>query len=95
MPRKPGKTKFQLVMLNRQHNALKDLSDRAKRSPGYLAGDLVESFKNQLHIIKADHGLQFVHGHDPAIVQMLLMKNAGTISADQFDAFMKGIRTKT
>jgi hypothetical protein len=95
MARKPGKTKFQLVMLNRQHNALKELSERAKRSPGSLAGDLAESFKSQLHKIKSDHGMQFVHGQDPAIVQMLLMKNAGMINGEQFDAFMEGIRPKT
>jgi hypothetical protein len=81
-------------MLNRQHNALKELSDRARRSPGYLAGDLAESFKNQLHKIKTHHGMQFIHGHDPAIIQMLLMKNAGMISNEQFEAFMEGIRPK-
>jgi hypothetical protein len=95
MARKPGKTKFQLVMLNRQHNSLKELSERAKRAPGSLAGDLAESFKNQLHKIKSDHGMQFIHGHDPAIVQMLLMKNAGMIDGEQFDAFMEGIRPRT
>ena len=95
MARKPRKTKFQLVMVNRQHNILKDLSGKAKRSPGSLAGDLAESFRCQLQRIKADHGMQFVHGHDSAIIQMLLMKNAGMISAEQFEGFMEGIRPKT
>lgn len=94
MARKPGKTKFQLVMLNRQHTLLKDLSDRTERSPGVLAGDLVESFRNQLMKIKTDHGMQFTHGYDAAIIQMLLMKNAGMISSEQFEAFMQGIRPK-
>jgi hypothetical protein len=95
MARKPRKTKFQLVMLNRQHSALKDLSKRAKRPPGHLAGDLAESFGNQLHKIKTAHGMQFVHGHDPAIIQMLLMKNAGMISGRQLETFMEEIRPKT
>jgi hypothetical protein len=95
MARKPGKTKFQLVMLNRQHKALKDLSERAKRSPGSLAGDLTESFSDQFMKIKTDHGMQFAHDQDPAIIQMLLMKNAGMISVEQFDAFMRAIRSKT
>jgi hypothetical protein len=95
MARKPGKTKFQLVMLNRQHNMLKDLSGRAKRSPGTLAGDLAESFRSQLQKIKVHHGMQFVHNHDAVIIQMLLMKNGGMISNEQFEAFMEGIRPKT
>jgi hypothetical protein len=95
MARKPNKTKFQLVMLNRQHNILKELSERAKRAPGSLAGDLAESFKNQLQEIKAGHGMQFIHGHDSAIIQMLLMKNAGMISGEQFETFIEGIRSKT
>jgi hypothetical protein len=95
MARKPAKTKFQLVMLNRQHGALKDLSSRAKASPGALAGDIIESFRDQFMKIKLEHGMQFAHTHDPAIIQMLLMKNAGMISGKQFDAFMQGIRPKT
>ena len=95
MARKPGKTKFQLVMLNRQHNALKDLSERAGRSPGSLAGDLAESFRGQLQKIKSDHGMQFVRGHDSAIIQMLLLKNSGMIGGEQFDAFMQAMRPKT
>jgi len=95
MARKSRKTKFQLVMLNRQHNALKDLSEKAKRSPGVLARDLVESFRDQFMKTKSDHGMQFTHGQDPAIIQMLLMKNAGMISGEQFDAFMQAMRPKT
>ena len=95
MPRKPNKTKFQLVMLNRQHDGLKDLSIRAKRPPGALAGDIVESFRHQFLKIKSDHGMQFIHSHDPAIIQMLLMKNTGMINRAQFDAFMKGIRPES
>ena len=94
MARKPGKTKFQLVMLNRQHTLLKDLSERSERSPGALAGELVESFRNQFMKIKSDHGMQFIHSHDSAIIQMLLMKNSGMIGGEQFDAFMQGIRPK-
>lgn len=82
-------------MLNRQHNVLKDLAERAKRSPGSLAGDLAESFRSQFQQIKAAHQMQFTHVHDSAIIQMLLMKNAGMINGEQFDAFMQGIRPKT
>jgi hypothetical protein len=82
-------------MLNRQHDVLKDLSGRANRPPGALAGDIIESFRNQFLEIKSLYGMQFVHGHDPAIVQMLLMKNAGMIDQAQFDAFMNGIKPKS
>jgi len=95
MPRKPRKTKFQLLMINRQHDGLKDLSCRAKRPPGALAGDIIDSFRKQFLEIKASYGMQFIHSHDPAIVQMLLMKNGGMISQAQFDAFMEGIKPKS
>lgn len=95
MPRKPNKTKFQLVMLNRQHDGLKDLAGRANRSPGALAGDIIESFEHQFLKTKTDYGMQFIHGQDPAIIQMLLMKNAGIIDRAQFDAFLKGMKPKS
>jgi len=54
-----------------------------------------QSFRSPLQQTKTDYGMQFIHGHDSAIIQMLLMKNAGMISGEQFDAFMQVMRPKT